>query len=378
MDDILISMLSDALHEKITKQIPKTEELNLLMNEAQRHGVAAVFNRALPEESATCVQQLEAKLHAVDMAQEYEGAVILQKMAERRIPCIPLKGWVLREMYPKPYMRTRGDLDLLVHPEQLPETEQLMAELGYIKENENFTDYHICYNKPPYLTLEIHVRLTEEDKCTVFESVWERAVPRKDGCFQLCEEDNYLFMVYHGAKHALLGGIGLRYIMDLWVLLNYFANVSGDIMREHVSQGLNMLGLTSFAAYSEQLATEWFGLTGISLTKITPDLETMRLWRKFILSSGTFGGAVSSYENQLTRSSAPVLVAAKIFPCRAQMEIRYPELRQKPWLLPKFWIIRLWQKLRGGEALTGARAFTSVSREERKQREYLLTNLGLF
>lgn len=377
MKNALLSLLSDALHERTSEWLPDESELKLLLSEAGRHGVAAAVIQALSDKSAPCVRSLEAKLHAVDMAQDYEGTILLRKMAERGIPCIPLKGWVLRDYYPRPYMRTKGDLDLLLSPDWLQNADRLMQELGYSCERENYTDYHLCYTKPPCLTVELHVRLTESAECPVFDKVWERAVPGEDGCFKLCDEDFYLFLIYHAAKHALLGGIGLRYITDLWVLLRRFALTNAPIRQEQVSEGLSGLGLTSFAAYSEQLASEWFGSPGMALTAAMKDSEAMRLWQDYVLSSGAFGGAVSSYENQLTGRFAPALAAAKLFPSRAQMEIRYPVLRQKPFLLPIFWLVRLWEKLRGGEALTGALALTSASRSELERRKYLLEHLGL-
>lgn len=378
MGEKLISLLSEALHERIATPLPEPEELDCLMNEAIKHGVAAALSQAIPEGATPYVLKLQAKLNAVDMLQKHEGAELLGRMAECGVDCIPLKGWVLCEAYPRPYMRTMGDLDILLHSEQLQQAEKVMTELGYVREKDNFTDYHVCYTKPPCMTVELHVRLTEKDSCTFFDNVWERAILKEDGCFQLCDEDSYLFMVYHGAKHALLGGIGVRYIMDMWVFLHRLAGSSVPIQKELVSEGLDRLGLTSFAAYSEKLAVQWFGETGISLSAAMVDTEAMCLWHDYVLSSGAFGDVLSSYENQLKGNSKLALAISKAFPCRAQMEIRYPELRKKPLFLPMFWIKRLWEKLRGGEALNGAFALSSASRKACENREYLLTHLGLF
>lgn len=377
MEDTLITLLSDALHEKKGTWLPKSGELNQLLVLAVKHGVAGALIEALPKEAMPCVQSLEATLHAVDMLQENEGVVLLRRMAEHTIPCVPLKGWVLREDYPRPHMRTMGDLDIVIPPDRLTDVEQIMMELGYSREREPFTDYHVCYYKEPCLTVEIHLRLTEEEYSPLFDTVWERTTIREDGCFQLSDEDTYLFLIYHAAKHVRLGGIGLRYIMDLWVLLHRFAHATVTIQREQIEQGLKQLGLTSFAAYSEQLAAEWFSVPGLSLATVALDSEAMHLWKEFIISSGAFGGAVSSYENQMAERSGPVLVAAKLFPCKELMEIRYPIIREKPWRLPQFWFVRLWKKILSGEASTGALALASVSRLERERRKYLLRQLEL-
>lgn len=377
MEDILISVLSDALYEKNDRDILNNIELDEILAEAIRHGVAGSFIQGLPADYKLSLQPLEGKLHALDMGQEYEGNEILQRMAKRGIPCIPLKGWILRNIYPHTYMRTMGDLDLLIPPDRLMEAGEVMAELAYFPEKESFTDYHICYYKQAHLLVEIHSRLTEEINHPVLDRVWDRAVKGEDGYYKLSDEDFYIFLIYHAAKHVMLGGIGLRYIMDLWVLLSYFYQNSVPIVVDQVLDGLNQLSFLNFAAYSEQLATEWFGPPGISLARASLDPQAMDLWRRYVLSSGAFGELASTYENQLAKESSFTVLRRKVFPSKRHMEIRYPDLIQKPWLMPKFYFIRLRGKLQGGEALMGANAIRSIPSEKIEERKYLLGHLGL-
>ena len=380
MKEMFISILSDALHEKKTDQLFDKLELESMLDEAVKHGVAGSFIQALPKQDSSCVKLLEAKLHSVDMLQEYEGNLILREMTNQGVPCIPLKGWILRNIYPHPHMRTMGDLDLLISPKYLTEAQNIMTRLGYTIEKEQFTDYHVCYYKAPCLIVEIHIRLAEETNCPVLDSVWERAVTQANDYPKLCNEDSYIFLIYHAAKHVILGGIGLRYIMDLWIMLKHFSQRSNSvtpIQSEKILEGLERLGLTSFAAYSEQLVNEWFGSPGTYITRMTWDAEAMNLWHEYVLSSGAFGGVISSYENQLTKDSRFTIVFRKVFPSRKQLRIYYPELIEKPWLMPKVWTVRLWRKLKGGDALTGINSLNHVSSKGREQRKYLLKHLGL-
>lgn len=374
MDELLIALLSDALHGKTAERLPEEGELRGLLDAARRHGVAAAALAALPDGGGPQARMLAAKLHAVDMAQEYEGTALERAMAEAGIPAIPLKGWVAREDYPQPGLRTMGDLDLLIPPERLPQAERVMTGLGYAREEKNFTAYHVGYEKPPCVRAEVHIRLTEE-ACPLLDGVWERAVRLEDGRMRLSEEDGCLFLLRHAAKHALLGGIGLRYPMDLWVLLRRFSRV--PVRWDTLSGGLAELGLTRFAAYSEKLAADWFGSPGATLSAGETDEETLRLWAEFVLRSGAFGDVHGSYENQLAGTSGAALAAAKLFPARRQMETRYPALRERPWMLGALWVRRLAEKLRDGDALAGARAMARVSGEERERRRKLLDGLEL-
>ena len=42
-----------------------------------------------------------------------------------------MKGYYLRECYPVPELRTFGDIDVLIHPEDRARTDDLMKRLGY-------------------------------------------------------------------------------------------------------------------------------------------------------------------------------------------------------------------------------------------------------
>jgi|GEM_PF-5513318 len=374
MEALMIGLLSDALHGRTSESMPDAETLQKLLHIAAEQNVAAAVCCALPQKTPL-VQNWEANLQAVDMAQEYAGKAILRSMVERGIPCIPMKGWVLRDFYPAPSLRTMGDLDLLVPADRIHDAEQAMLDLEYTREKERFADHHVCFHQPPCLTVEVHTRLTEAQDCPVLDKAWTRAVREESGTYRLSWEDFCLFLFRHAANHALLGGIGLRYIMDLWVLLRWFS--ANPPSMEKISEGLEQMGLTAFSLYSQTLASEWFGEPGASVAAGVPDPDALLLWRRFIWDSGAFGKTESRYENQLVGRSPLSLAAAKVFPSRTHMEVRYPVLREKPWLLPCFWAFRLGEKLHGGEALAGARALSSVTQADREERKYLLEHLGL-
>ena len=82
MDELLIALLSDALHGKTAERLPEEGELRGLLDAARRHGVAAAALAALPDGGGPQARMLAAKLHAVDMAQEYEGTALERAMID--------------------------------------------------------------------------------------------------------------------------------------------------------------------------------------------------------------------------------------------------------------------------------------------------------
>lgn len=54
-----------------------------------------------------------------------------QQLTAHGIAHMPVKGYYLRQLYPVPELRTFGDIDILIHPEDRRKAHQLMMALGY-------------------------------------------------------------------------------------------------------------------------------------------------------------------------------------------------------------------------------------------------------
>lgn len=64
------------------------------------------------------------------------------------ISFLPLKGSVLRQYYPEPWMRTSCDIDILVHENDLEKTtEYLVRDLGYIYDRKGPRTTFLCICK---------------------------------------------------------------------------------------------------------------------------------------------------------------------------------------------------------------------------------------
>lgn len=89
-----------------------------------------------------------------DALQKIEAA-----LNEKQIPYIPLKGSVLRHLYPAPEMRTSCDIDVLVHEEDLE------AAVAAIENATDFTmrkrNYHDISMVNQSVHLELHFNIKE-------------------------------------------------------------------------------------------------------------------------------------------------------------------------------------------------------------------------
>ena len=152
-------------------------------------------------------------------AQRYEGQLVLNVLAERGFDCIALKGWELCNLYPKKNMRSMVDLDILVRPYQYDKINEIMVGLGYEGEGEKSWK-HDNFRKGQIL-IEMHKRLTDDSRAikTWEQSMWERSILVNGAhIFKMTPEDFYLFHFLHLYKDFKNGKLGLRRLVDTWLL----------------------------------------------------------------------------------------------------------------------------------------------------------------
>lgn len=144
---------------------------------------------------------------------------------EHNIKSLHLKGPILaQELYGDISMRKFKDLDILVPKEELARTEQLLITLGYEKHEANtvlnevkWREHHFEYHhKDRKTSIEIHWRLcpfpANEPR---FEDLWARKKASKltdIPVYYPGEEDLFLYLVSHGARH---GWFRLKWLYDI-------------------------------------------------------------------------------------------------------------------------------------------------------------------
>ncbi len=134
------------------------------------------------------------------------------------IKAISIKGPALGfSLYGDPSLRTSRDLDLLVDQRDFDAAERILFEAGYSgdvlmkgltpKQRKHLmkTSHHFSYVGKNRVTVELHWRLQESPFCFGFEELWEGSVPLMlfgKKVYVLREEENFLYLVFHGSRHA--------------------------------------------------------------------------------------------------------------------------------------------------------------------------------
>lgn len=132
---------------------------------------------------------------------------------EHGIAHMPVKGYYLRKLYPTPELRTFGDIDLLIHPEDRQKVHNLMLSLGYTVKQDWEPTYSYIKDAEYY---EIHTNLMDgnldgrTDLQAYFDAAWAHAEPDDGLRFRPEDDFHFIYTVCHLAKHLYGGGAGLR------------------------------------------------------------------------------------------------------------------------------------------------------------------------
>ncbi len=303
----------------------------------------------------------------------YEYVTVCDALEAAQIQFIPLKGSVLRQWYPEPWMRTSCDIDILVHEDEVEcVAKYLVDNYGYSFAGKGSHD--ISLFSPNKKHIELHYDLVETGianaSSQVLKLVWHKARPYKDKKYwlEMPDEMFYFYHIAHMAKHFENGGCGIRPFIDLWILDN-LQNVDQNKRNVLLQQG----DLIKFAEVARQLGKAW--LENAEHTDITRQME------QYILRGGVYGTSENRIAVQQQKKGGRIKYAlSKIFIPYEVIKFHYPILQKHRWLTP-IMEVRRWFKLAFcGHAKRSMRELkqnNNISNAEAENIQMFLKNIGL-
>lgn len=287
------------------------------------------------EDLLSLLENTTCQCIALNHNQIFELENIYKAFNESGIEYMPLKGAVLKKLYPKPEMRVMGDGDILIKAEQYEIIRDAMQSLGYTEFIES--DHELIWNKRN-IHIELHKRLIpsyNKDYYSYYGDGWRFAKPDAGSCYKMSDEDTFVYIFTHYAKHYRDGGIGIRHITDLYIYL--ISNPKID--KKYIETELNKLGLLKFYKNTINTIDVWFN------NKQANDISDFITDR--IFESGSYGTYVShilsgavKYSN-FGKNAKFKKVFNLIFPPYKDMSRKYPVLKKIPLLLPFVWTGRI-------------------------------------
>ncbi len=297
---------------------------------------------------------------------------IREILREENIEFIPLKGAVIRQYYPEPWMRTSSDIDLLIKSEQLEYAiNALIDRLSYECKGKGVDEISLC--SPSGVHLELHCTLSAdyvvEEVGSVLADIWTYAERVDKTCeYRLKDEAFYYYHIAHMAKHVMHGGCGVKPFVDLWVL-EHKVEHSDEKRKDLLFRG----GIEKFAEAARALSKVWF--EDGEHTDVTKKLEN------FVLSGGVYGTLENSVSVGQNKKGGKIkYILSRVWLSYDVLKIQYPNLEKHKWLLP-FYEVKRWFRLlfKGGvkRSVNEIKITANMDSEKVERSARLMSELGL-
>ena len=350
--ETLFSILTDYIHQSKSERSLIDEDKLAELSRIQGIGGIIYKQTRIPELSSdyfNCIYQHQNRIGLINE--------IINLFAENEIPSFIVKGPIIAEYYPDPFLRTMGDVDIIVHPNNMDKAASILELAGYHFDKNEFQrefEWHFSKNR---FHFELHhallykERVNNDEYVKYFDKCWDWVKSNK-----LNSSFHFLYVILHMRKHFLNGGIGIRFFIDLAML-----SKSNDIDWPYVKRELLKLKLLSFTIICFGLCQEWFGIKNpfedASLTN-----EFICDAKNMVITNGIFGNIGNpnvikatnllrkyneedEYKSVKTRKA--VYVLHTLFPPYKDIICNntYKFVKGRPFLLPIAWIYRIFYAL---------------------------------
>ena len=340
-EEVLIKIIRCILDPNVSDYEITVENWKELISLAKKNGVFQYVYRYMksldpqnhPSSDITLyMDKLNAMELRTGILQDYSIETLRNRFEEKGVDHIFIKGSVTKSRYPDQYLRSMGDIDLLYKPEQHKILCDQMEVLGY--NTRHVGRVHDIYINDSNIAVEAHRQLVSSSSTyyKFCENIWDRVEKRQDYQYEYMMqlEDEFLFNFIHLASHFKKGGIGIRFIVDIWIYKQL------DMNWEYIKDRLECLNLTRLYTAIDMLSEKWFGKKENHYGFIN-DIEN------YILSGGVFGNS-ENRKNAVVKNGKVKYFFKICFPNYDEMKSMFPSLKHKA-MLPAAWLYRVFQSI---------------------------------
>lgn len=357
-----------------------------LMDFGKKQDILPILLRGIRLLALPMPPAIQAQLQkAEDLALGVEAAQFIAlgqlfTLCERRgISCAPLKGSVLRELYPLPHLRTMGDIDLLIAPFDPRENRRMMAELGFAPDDKMIRDpseYDVVtdnYSLPPFLVVELHKTLSAANTPVAIREAFCDALKTAEPLegYSLIKrfsaQGNFLHLMSHLHKHYTEDSVGVRMLLDIWLFHSaYGSQLDWNVLNERLAH----MGILDFCTEILRLCHALFSYGEEHI--LTPEQERIFLAGKLHEDMPI---VLRSLKNAKTGCLSPLLHTVLI--SRKHLAAFYPRLNCCPVLYPYYYCKRALFVLRSRRHKLRQIIFVSFTKQGREQLRELRERKGL-
>lgn len=206
-----------------------------------------------------------------------------------------LKGQAVACLYPDPYLRSAGDIDIWVDADRdaivkyvtnhFPKQKQRYIHIDFPVFKKTMVEVHYT---PSYMYAPWSDRKLQKWFAENADEQFRHVVSLPGASGEVCAPSlafNRIFMLSHIYKHLFSEGIGLRQIMDYYYVLQQGFTQEENRRDHELLKQLNMYGFAKAVMYVLQYV---FGLSE-RLCVVEPDRKSGEFLMSEILQAGNFG-----------------------------------------------------------------------------------------
>lgn len=379
-EENLFELISNVVFgKKLSFDSLSKDEIFEIYKIAKKHNILHIISAALignglvnDEKAAVFKENLNTAVFK-GLSMQYAFDRCCELLEKEHIDYIPLKGAVLRPLYPEAWMRVSVDIDILVKPEDHQRTADILVDKLGLRRTEISTPHDITLRADDDTCVELHFDLIEESIFPkvngILSDVWSMAEPCAGSShkYKLPMNIVYFYHVAHLAKHMKLGGGGIKDFLDLHLLC-----LSGQETKT-CSELLEKGGIFPFAKAAEGLCKVWFA--GEEHTELTKSLS------EFVMSGGLFRSHKNSSILDIKQNHGKLgYYLSRVFVPYDYLKKQYPVIEKHPYLTPVYGIVRLWSLAFGRKKQTRkdmVSHHSKISKEDVNKTKKLLNELKI-
>ena len=321
-------------------------EALLIYDFANRHDVIHLISFALEkehllntkDEKLKDLRQVYLKSIRKCARQDYCIDEMGKSFSDAGIPYIPLKGLVMRDHYPERWMRTSGDIDVLVRKNDYDKAADVVKNILHYKQLGD-CGYHKSFSNDKNVEVEIHNSISIDDKkigTETLDKIWETSTSAGEGTLRRNMRDDFYYFhhIFHMLTHFENGGIGLRFFIDLYLLS--CMQIGEDERAARVAI-IKENGLEKFEAGTLRLA-EYFFEDDIEKE---PEDEALKQMVEYVIGAGLYGTVSQRVVYKSEKSGGRIhYIKRRIFMPYDSLKRSYPILKKHKILTPIYEVIR--------------------------------------
>jgi hypothetical protein len=279
-----------------------------------------------------------------------ERSRVLSFLEENGIWYMPLKGILLKDLYPVYGMRQMADNDILFDPEYASAVNDFFISREYKCMGLGRSN-HDAYEKQPVFNFEMHRTLFKKASpyYEYYLEVKKRLIKDAENAFgyHFSKEDFYIYIYLHFAKHLHDRGTGIRSLADLYLYRSHHP----DLDSSYISEELARFDLAGEETFVQKIVRKLFSEpSSDSFSLLDPEESSFLLQ---FLTNGTYGTAktrLSNALNQYDESSGLVrklhYIKDRLLPNVEEKLPYYPAFFSRHrWSRPFFYIYRIFNRL---------------------------------